>query len=171
MRVGVALAGLALLAASCGEARAEAASPASESGGGIGVASGTAPLVTLTPEAIARLAVVKVSVPAGHGAGASEFEGPLLWTLLIAAHAVDASDPHAQGRQTVLITGRDGFVAELAMGEISPEFEAKQVILAERRDGQALGGEHLRIVVPGDRRGARGVHDVVGIAVETAARR
>ena len=152
------LAGLALLAAT-----AAIADTAPTAAGGITIAGGAAPLV-LTPEAIARLPVVQVAVPGGHG-GPASYEGPLLWTLLDQAHAVDTANPHSQGRQTVLVTGRDGFVAVLALGEISPDFEGKQVILAERRDGQPLGPEHLRIVVPGDRRGARGVHDVVRIVV------
>jgi hypothetical protein len=33
-----------------------------------------------------------------------------------------------------VVTGRDGYAAVLALAEIDPEFEGKQVLLAYRRD-------------------------------------
>jgi hypothetical protein len=53
----------------------------------------------------------------------------------------------------------------LAHGEIAPEFEAKQVILAERMDGKSLDAYHLRVVVPLDKRGGRSVWDMTHIEV------
>lgn len=105
-----------------------------------------------------------------QGEGGRRFEGPLLWTVLDRATAMGAPRIHDQVRQTVLLTGRDGYTAILALGEIAPEFENKQVILAERMDEQPLGPGHLRIVVPGDKRGGRGVHDVVRITVTALPR-
>jgi hypothetical protein len=43
--------------------------------------------------------------------------------------------------------------------------EGKQVTLAERMDGKPLDPAHFRVVVPGDKRSARSVRDVVRIAV------
>jgi hypothetical protein len=63
----------------------------------------------------------------------------------------------------VAVTGRDGYVAVLALAEIDPEFEGKQVLLAYRRNNQPFSNNELRLVVPGDRRGGRSVHDVVRI--------
>ena len=100
-----------------------------------------------------------------HGPQQAEFEGPLLWTVLAQANAVDPAMAREQVRQSVLITGSDGYSAVLGLGEISPSFEGKQVIIAERMDGQPLGPGHLRLVVPGDRRGGRSVRDVAGIAI------
>lgn len=122
---------------------------------------------TLTAEQLARLPTTQVTVSFGtdHGQRQASFEGPLLWTLLDKAGAVDAKKPRGQVRQTVLITGRDSYTAILALGEIAPEFEGKQVILAEWMDGKALGPEHLRMVVPGDRRGGRSVRDVSSVTV------
>jgi DMSO/TMAO reductase YedYZ molybdopterin-dependent catalytic subunit len=110
-----------------------------------------------------------VSLPVEHGEHKAQFEGPLLWSLLDRAGAVDASKPGGQVRQTVLITGSDGYTAVLALGEISPEFAAKPVILADRMDGHPLGPEHLRLIVPGERRGGRSVRDVVRISVNSIA--
>lgn len=64
-----------------------------------------------------------------------------------------------------MIVGRDGYRAVQALGEIPPEFEAKQVILAERMNGNPLAPDHFRIVVPLDKRGGRSVRDVARIEV------
>jgi DMSO/TMAO reductase YedYZ molybdopterin-dependent catalytic subunit len=88
-----------------------------------------------------------------------------LWTVLDRAGVVGAAKVREQVRQAVLVTGTDGYTAILALGEIAPELEGKQVIVAERMDGQPLSPDHLRIVVPGDKRGARGVHDLARIVV------
>ena len=73
------------------------------------------------------------------------------------------SEPRTRLRHTIVVTGRDGYAVVLALAEIDPEFEGKQVVLAYRRDGQPMNGHELRLVVPGDRRGGRSVRDVVRI--------
>jgi DMSO/TMAO reductase YedYZ molybdopterin-dependent catalytic subunit len=88
--------------------------------------------------------------------------GALLWSLLEQAGGL-ATDPRTRLRRSVAVTGRDGYVAVLALAEIDPEFEGKPVLLAYRRDGQPMGGNELRLVVPGDHRGGRSVRDVVRI--------
>lgn len=122
----------------------------------------------MAPDALASLPTVRVTVSTepGHGPPQRMFEGPLLWTILEKAHLVDAAKFRDEVRQIVLVTGSDGYTATIALGEISPEFEDKQVVLAERMDGEPLGAEHPRIVVPGDKRGGRGVHDVVRIQLD-----
>jgi hypothetical protein len=65
----------------------------------------------------------------------------------------------------IVILGRDGSRAVMALGEIALEFEAKQVILAERIDGKPLDAYRLRVVVPLDKRGGRSVRDVPHIEV------
>ena len=98
------------------------------------------------------------------------FEGPLLWAVLSRAGVIDPTQYRGQVRQYVVLTGRDGYTALLALSEIAPEFEGKPVIVAERMDGGMLGPEHLRIVVPGDKRGGRGVHNLVEIGVTALAK-
>jgi hypothetical protein len=88
-----------------------------------------------------------------------------LWTVLQKAGVIDPALHREQVSQSVVIVGRDGYRAVLAVGEIAPEFEGKQVILAERIDGQPLDAEHLRVVVPLDKRGGRSVRDVARIEV------
>ena len=142
-----------------------ASAPAIAADAGLAIQAGTAASNTITAEALAKLPTVKLSVAFGteHGPRQAVFEGPLLWTVLDQAHAVDPAKAGGHVRQFVTLTGSDGYTAVLALGEISPDFEGKQVIVAERMDGKPL--DHPRVVVPGDRRGGRSVHDVVGIAV------
>jgi hypothetical protein len=60
----------------------------------------------------------------------------------------------------LLVTGSDGYSAVLALGEIAPQFEGKQAILADSMNGRPLGLSHWRIVIPGERRGGRDVRNV-----------
>lgn len=112
---------------------------------------------------------VNAKFATAHGKFNAMFSGPLLWTVLNAAAAIDPKSPKPILREYVLITGSDGYAALLALGEISPLFEAKQVILATRMNGQDLGPLQLRLIVPGDQKGGRSVRDVVSIAVSAAS--
>ncbi len=132
---------------------------------GLTIQAGSAPPAAMSAEAIAQMAPVKLSVgfDTEHGPRQAVFEGPLLWTVLDQAHAIDPAKANGHVRQIVRIAGSDGYTAVLALGEISPAFEGKQVLLADRMDGKPLDG--LRVVVPGDKHGGRSVHDVIKIAV------
>jgi DMSO/TMAO reductase YedYZ molybdopterin-dependent catalytic subunit len=127
------------------------------------IATGSAATLAM----IAALPVVQVSVSFATAKGQFEarFAGPLLWTVLVKDGAVDPAKPRHQAGQTVLVTGQDGYAAALAVGEVSPDFEGKPVILAESMNGHPLGPGHLRLVIPGDRKGARNVRDVARITV------
>jgi hypothetical protein len=104
----------------------------------------------------------KVSFLTSHGPEQATYKGALLWSVLERAGML-GGDRRARLRRTILVTGRDGYTAVLALAEIDPEFEGKQVLLAYRRDGQPMDGHTLRLVVPADRHGGRSVRDVVRI--------
>jgi hypothetical protein len=74
-------------------------------------------------------------------------------------------------RQTVLITGRDGYQAALALAEILPEFGNHEAWLAFDRDGQPLDDRSapVELIVPGDVKPGRWVRGVVNIFVQPAA--
>src|SRR5215472_9307619 len=123
--------------------------------------------VNVTPEELAQLPTTQIQTNflTENGPHVASFEGPLLWTVLQKAGVIDPARHRDQVSQTIMILGRDGYRAVLALAEIAPEFEAKQVILAERMDGSPLEVEHLRVVVPLDKRGGRSVRDVARIEV------
>jgi hypothetical protein len=120
----------------------------------------------LTLDEINRLPVTEAEmpVPEGHGTNRTRYAGVLLWTLLQQA-GLEGVRPRDRVRQVVKITGQDGYAAVLALGEIDPTFEGKQVLVATTADGRPIGIGSLRLVVPGDRRGGRSVRDVAQVEV------
>lgn len=124
--------------------------------------------VELDPAALARMPVQKLSLSflSRQGQRSASFAGPLLWSVLEEAKAIDPAQHQRQVSQFVILTGRDGYRAVLALAEIAPEFESKQVILAREMDGKPLGPDHLRVVVPADKRGGRSVRDIARIEVK-----
>lgn len=123
----------------------------------------------MTPATLAGFPAVSLtlSFETGHGPQRGRFTGPLLWAVLSRCGVIGAGAPRTLAHETVLVTGSDGYMAALAMGEIAPVFEGKQVILVDEMDGHPLAPGHFRIIVPGDRYGARDVRDVVRIRVLT----
>ena len=91
------------------------------------------------------------------------FTGALLWPLLTDAGPVDEPGKRTFLQHTVLARGQDSYAVALAFGELDPDFEGKQVLVAYAEDGKPLPG--LRLVVPADTRGGRSVHDLAAIEV------
>lgn len=140
---------------------------AAEAPTGITVVAPSGALVNLGLRELAELPTTQVQANflTESGPHSASFEGPLLWAVLQKAGAIDPANHREQVSRTIMVLGRDGYRAMLAIGEIAPEFEAKQVILAERMVGKPLDADHLRIVVPLDKRGGRSVRDVTRIEV------
>ena len=91
------------------------------------------------------------------------FTGALLWPLLTAAGPVDEPGKHTFLQHSLLARGGDGYAVAISIGELDPNFEGKQVLIAYAEDDKPLPG--LRLVVPADTRGGRSVHDLVAIEV------
>jgi DMSO/TMAO reductase YedYZ molybdopterin-dependent catalytic subunit len=108
---------------------------------------------------------LNLSFATEHGREQASWRGVPLWTLLARAGAIDPNRPRDHVRESVVVTGQDGYAAVLALGEIDPAFEGKQVLLAWQRDGAPLTAPHLRLAVPGDAHGGRSVRDVARIEV------
>jgi hypothetical protein len=120
----------------------------------------------LLPEAaLAALPAQRIGLAPEQGGAERVYEGPSLWSVLEAAGLVDR--PRDQVRQVVLATGRDGYVAAIAMGEVSPEFAGRPAILALRQDGAALPPAQWRLVLPGEKRGGRSVRELAGLSLAT----
>ncbi len=125
------------------------------------------PARILPPERLDALKPMTQTVTFGEpDARPIDWSGPALWDVLAAAGAVDPSKPAEAVRLAVRVTGADGYTALLALAELSPEFAAHPVMLAERMNGAAIGNHALRLVVPGEKRAGRSVRDVVRIDVE-----
>jgi hypothetical protein len=105
----------------------------------------------------------RVTFQTGHGAQTAEFGGVPLWSLIMPA--LPAGAPKSHVRFAVYVTGRDGYTASVAEGEIDPAFEGKPVLLGHALDVSGAARGPLRLVVPGDRHGARYVEDVARIEI------
>lgn len=152
-------------------AAAPAAVPPEASPEGVLVGPRGGAMRLLAPETLARLPQLRVELPGHAGQAGSPtpppmvLEGPSLWSVLAEAGAVDPAQPREQVRRVVLATGRDGYVAVLALGEIAPDFAGRPVLLALRMDGRALAPAALRLAVPGEVRGGRSVRDLARLEV------
>lgn len=94
------------------------------------------------------------------------YTGALLWPILEEAGLLDGIERNAELRRHVADTASDDYVVVFSVGELHPDFGNAPVMLAVTADGAPLAAdEGFRLVVPGDTRGARYVHDITGIAL------
>jgi DMSO/TMAO reductase YedYZ molybdopterin-dependent catalytic subunit len=108
---------------------------------------------------------ITVSFETSKGSVAGHYKGVLLWTLLDKAGLPEETGKnHHHLQRSVLVIGSDGYTVALSIGELEPDFEGKQVLLAYETDGKPE--PRLRLVVPGDHKAGRNVHDVVRVTVE-----
>ena len=107
---------------------------------------------------------VEVSHPNAKGVQTNRYTGVLLWTLIKGADPIDENGPRTHLQHVLRAAGRDGYGVALAMGELDPNFEGKQVVVAYAEDGQALPA--LKLIVPGDAKAGRSVRDLVSIDVQ-----
>lgn len=102
------------------------------------------------------------------GEARARYTGALLWDVLGSAGLLGKEGKHPELHQFAVITGSDGYFIVVLLGEIAPAFGAVPMLLAYARDGAPLPPEQgLRLVVPGDSRGARSVRTLSRIDVFT----
>lgn len=114
---------------------------------------------------------VGVTFRSGSGVEHHTYVGPRLFDVL--AKAGPQFDPAIKNdklRHFVSVTASDGYRVLVAYGEIDPDFEAKDVLLATSEDGRSLATDGPRLVVPGDSRGGRYVTNVVRVFLENPQR-
>jgi hypothetical protein len=70
----------------------------------------------------------------------------------------------------LLVEAADGYRVVFAFPELDPAFTERVVLLADQRDGQPLATAEgpLRLVVPDEKRQARGVRQVASCTVRRA---
>lgn len=126
---------------------------------------------TLDPATLAHMPPVAthVSFLTEHGTEAADYTGATLWSVLQQLGLITSTNPRDREKQAIVVTGHDGYAVVLAMAEIDPAFENKQVLLADEVNGHPMSAGEIRLVVPGDRRGGRSVRDVVRIDIRNVA--
>jgi len=136
---------------------------------GIEITGNAVAMGALTPDELSRLPVVEQDVlyQTSKGERSGNYKGPLLWSILEARGIADLSGHNAHLQHSFAIEGRDGYRIVFSVGEIDPDFGNAPIQLATERDGKSLvPGEGYLLVVPGDKRGARYVRDVVKIELQ-----
>jgi hypothetical protein len=108
-----------------------------------------------------------VTFQAGPTTEHHTFTGPLLRDVLaLAGPQFDPAVKNDKLRHYVSVTGSDGYQVLVAYGEIDPDFENKDVLLATTQDGVSLADRGPRLVVPGDSRGGRYVSGVARVRLD-----
>ncbi len=106
-----------------------------------------------------------------HDGKESAFEGVALVDVLRLAGVPIGKDLRGDKLTTqVIAEAADGYRAVFALTELDPAFTDGVILLADRRDDQPLSAAEgpLRIVVPGEKRHARWVRQVIALTVRRA---
>ncbi|HEY1876428.1 MAG TPA: molybdopterin-dependent oxidoreductase [Rhizomicrobium sp.] len=100
----------------------------------------------------------------GHDAASGNWKGVPLMALIEKAGTVEDKGHGAYLQHVIIARGTDGYGVAIAIGEIEPKFEGKQVIVAYQKDGAALPS--LRLIIPGDAHAGRDVRDLAELTVK-----
>jgi DMSO/TMAO reductase YedYZ molybdopterin-dependent catalytic subunit len=115
---------------------------------------------------------VTTDAQAGQGSlGSHTYGGALLYDMVQKAQmSTDATRKNDILRKVVLVTGTDGYSVAISLGEISPRFAGKKVLVAYEEDGKPLpqADGFVRLIVPGDTFAGRYVSNIATIAVKNA---
>lgn len=127
---------------------------------------------------------VTVSFQTGSGPKTETYYGVPLWELINHEKAAGGLQPANSGlntknaflRQYVIAEATDCYEAVVAIGEIHPNFEGKQVLIAYAKKASDGSIQYLtdtdegfaRLVVPGDKAGGRYISNVKNILVLSA---
>lgn len=117
---------------------------------------------TLDVATLAQLPSVEIASAhrSAKGIETGLYKGVLLWDLLAAKGL--RGDPKAALRHVVRVSAGDGHAVVFPMGEMAPDLCARPILLAYQLNGAPLP-DGLRMVVPGDLRGARHIKDIVAL--------
>ena len=126
---------------------------------------------TYSLEALRAMPFTEVVIQGVDEARSRVYRGVALYDLLMdAGPRFDEERPSDPLRWYALVSAGDEVSALVAWGEIHPWFEGKPVVVAYEMDGQPLPEQTgmARLVVPFDRRGARGIANIRTISLMRA---
>ena len=125
------------------------------------------PAVTLDRQALAAMPRTSLDTAAIHHEPAAHWQGVRLEDILQRAGAVSGEQLRGRGMTTLVrVTASDNYQVVFSLGELDPLLGNEQVVLVDTKDGQALIKDGpFRLVVPGDKRPARWIHNVTTIEV------
>lgn len=125
------------------------------------------PPLTLDRSALAAMPRTSIDTPAIHHEPAAHWQGVSLEEVLQHAGAVSGEQLRGKNMATVVrVSAADHYQVVFSLGELDPMLGNEQVLLADTQDGHPLDKDGpFRLVVPGDKRPARWIHNVTTIEV------
>lgn len=123
--------------------------------------------LSLNAEAFAKLPRQTVRAK-GHDGVESNYEGVSLIEVLAKAGTPTGKDLRGPAMATyIVVEAADGYRAGFALAELDPAFTDRVILLADHRDGKALAARDgpLQIIVPGEKKHARWVRQVIRLKV------
>jgi hypothetical protein len=126
--------------------------------------------IVFSPADFLALPHVTLQVHNAHTNANESYTGIPLEILMAKANAPVGKEFRIEAlRSSLLASGTDGYSVLLSLAKVNLSFHAGQVIVADQRDGQSLGKYGpFQLIVPGDRRPTRWVHNFNSIRVQRA---
>jgi len=124
----------------------------------------------LTAEALGKITRQTVHAK-DHDGKEADFEGFSLHDVLKSAGVKFGQDLRGKALETYLVVeAKDQYRAVFALPELDPAFSDRVILLADRRDKKPLDEKHgpFQIIVPGEKRHARWVRQVVTLKIGRA---
>jgi hypothetical protein len=121
--------------------------------------------VRLAPADLAKL--TREDVQASEHGKPATFSG-VSFVAALAAAGVRLDSLHGPRLADVLLVeATDGYRVTFTLAELAPDLGGRAVLLADRRDGAALGADEgpFRLVVPADGRPTRWIRQVRAVSV------
>jgi DMSO/TMAO reductase YedYZ molybdopterin-dependent catalytic subunit len=129
--------------------------------------------LTFTAAEFAALPRTELKLPAQSDSPALTYSGVALRELLARAGAPLGDKLRGAAHLTaVIVRSKDNYAVLFALAEFDDAFSSRTLLLADREDGEILppSAAPLRVVVPGDKRGARSARQVTSIEIVSLAK-
>lgn len=128
--------------------------------------------LTLSPVDLAAMAHVDLKFKPHHGAAEATYSGVPLREILLKAGLPLGKD-RLRGpslSRYALVVGADGYRALFALPEFDADYRDRQILLADKRDGQPLDDKEgpLRLIVADEAMQARDVRQVTEVRLGRA---
>lgn len=125
---------------------------------------------TLSAEDFAALPRAEAKLADMHGGREKRYSGVAMRDVLLKAGA-PLGDKFRGPATGVVVRCKDGYTVLFSLAEFDDAFSDRTILLADREDGGMLppSAAPLRIISPGDKRGARSARQVVAIEVVSHA--
>ncbi|HEY0968320.1 MAG TPA: hypothetical protein VGD88_13090 [Opitutaceae bacterium] len=127
----------------------------------------------ITPSVWSGLPRMELVASDPHGGASHSYAGVSMRDLLLQAGAPLGDKLRGPNLRTgVLIEAADGYAVLYALAEFDEAFSERRLLLADRKDGAALGesAAPFQLIVPGDKRGARSIRQVKSITLVQPAK-